>query len=304
MGTLGSRRLKLLLIFNPSAAAGRAVRLIPAVRSELQAFADIELMQTSHPGDAIRQIAGWDLSGFDGLVAAGGDGTLFEVLNGLYRKDKAHRIPVGLVPVGTGNAFARELGLMPNDWKRGVGLIREGKLRSVDVGRVETPSETYYFLNIVGAGLPVNAMKAAAKLKFMGNAAYTVGTLWHAMKLKSYALHIEIDGEVVEQDSLFVEISNTRYTGTTFLIAPEAVLDDGLLDVILLRKLSRRRILRLFPTIYSGRHVLHEEIRTFKATSIRITEPTGLELAPDGERRGITPATITCLPSDLQIFSS
>jgi diacylglycerol kinase (ATP) len=175
-------------------------------------------------------------------------------------------------------------------------------VRRVDVGRVETPTETYVFLNIVGAGLPVDAMKTAAKLKRIGKAAYTVATLWRAMKLKSYPLVIEIDGKTIEQDSMFVEVSNTRYTGTTFLIAPDAVLDDGMLDVILLRRLSRRRLLRLFPTIWSGTHVRYAEVRTIKARQVRIRAPEGLVLAPDGELQGCTPATITCLPGDLQIF--
>lgn len=263
----------------------------------------VDVIRTTGPGDAVRTVAAAELSVYDGLVAAGGDGTLFEVLNGLYSQARSKRIPLGLIPVGTGNAFARDLGLMPGNWVQAVDMVRAGRLREVDVGRVKTPDETYYFLNIVGAGLPVDAMKTAGKLKFLGNTAYTLATLWHAMKLKSYPLHLEIDGKNIRQDSMFVEISNTRYTGTTFLIAPDAVLDDGLLDVVLLGQLSRRRLLRLFPTIYSGRHVLYKEIRTFKAKEIRIMAPADIMLAPDGETRGSTPATISCLQRDLRIFS-
>ena len=294
--------MRLLLVFNPHAGAGRAARLLPGVRSALEGFAALDVLKTGGAGDATRLVAAADLSSYDGLIATGGDGTLFEVLNGLYTHDKAQRIPLGLVPVGTGNAFARDLGLLPGDWEKAVGLIRAGRLRPVDVGRVKTPSETYYFLNIVGAGLPVDAMTLAAKLKFLGNSAYTLAALWRAIKLKSYPLTIEIEGNIIRQDSMFLEISNTRYTGTSFLMAPDAVLDDGLLDVTLLGKLSRLRLLRLFPTIYKGHHVRYEEIQTCRAQEIRITAPEGLVLAPDGELRGCTPATITCLLRDLQIF--
>ena len=294
--------MRLLLLFNPHAGAGRAARLLPGVRSALENFAALDVLKTSGAGDATRLVAQADLSAYDGLIAAGGDGTLFEVLNGLYTHDKAQRKPLGLVPVGTGNAFSRDLGLLPGDWEKAVGLIRAGRLRPVDVGRVQTPSETYYFLNIVGTGLPVDAMTLAAKLKFLGNSAYTLAALWRAIKLKSYPLTIEIDGKIINQDSMFLEISNTRYTGTSFMMAPDAVLDDGLLDVTLLGKMSRFRLLRLFPSIYKGHHVRYEEIKTCKAQEIRITAPEGLVLAPDGELRGRTPATITCLPRDLQIF--
>jgi diacylglycerol kinase (ATP) len=295
--------LKLMLVFNPAAAAGRAARLLPNVVSALRAFAEVELVETRGVGDAVQRVAGADLSGFDGLLAGGGDGTLFEVLNGLYLQDKANRVPLGVIPVGTGNAFARDLDLMPGDWEKAVELVRAGSSKAVDVGRVATASDTYYFLNIVGAGLPVDAMKTAGKLKLIGNTAYTLATLWHAMKLKSYPLHIEIDGNGLHQDSMFLEISNTRFTGTSFLIAPDAVFDDGWLDVVLLRRLSRRRILRLFPTIYSGRHVLYDEIRVSRAREIRILGPSNIALAPDGETRGHTPATVTCLHRDLQIFA-
>ena len=294
--------MRLLLVFNPHAGAGRAARLLPGVRSALEGFAALDVLKTGGAGDATRLVAAADLSSYDGLIATGGDGTLFEVLNGLYTHDKAQRIPLGLVPVGTGNAFARDLGLLPGDWEKAVGLIRAAHLRQVDVGRVEAVSETYFFLNIVGAGLPVDAMEVAAKLKFLGNSAYTLAALWRAIKLKSYSLSIEINGKIIKQDSMFLEISNTRYTGTSFLMAPDAVLDDGLLDVTLLGKLSRLRLLRLFPSIYKGHHVRYEEIQTCKAQEIRITAPEGLVLAPDGELRGCTPATITCLPRDLQIF--
>ena len=289
-------------MFNPHAGAGRAARLLPGARSALENFATLDVLETGGAGDATRLVAAADLSSYDGLIATGGDGTLFEVLNGLYTHDKAQRIPLGLVPVGTGNAFARDLGLLPGDWEKAVGLIRAAHLRQVDVGRVETASETYFFLNIVGAGLPVDAMEIAAKLKFLGNSAYTLAALWRSIKLKSYFLSLEINGKNIKQDSIFLEISNTRYTGTSFMMAPDAVLDDGLLDVTLLGKLSRLRLLRLFPTIYKGHHVRYEEIQTCKVQEIRIAAPEGLVLAPDGELRGCTPATITCLPRDLQIF--
>jgi diacylglycerol kinase (ATP) len=227
---------------------------------------------------------------------------LFEVLNGLYRKEPRQRVPLGLVPVGTGNAFARDLGLMPGDWQKGIDIIARNQPRRVDVGRVQTRSETFHFLNIVGMGFAVDAGMTAKKLKIFGNSAYTLGTLWETIRLKSYPLHIEIDGKIIKQDNVFVEISNSRYTGTSFLIAPDAQIDDGLLDVTLLSSLPRRRLLRLFPPIYSGRHVQYPEVSTFQARQIRIQAPGGCLLAPDGEFHGSTPADVSCLHRDLEIF--
>jgi diacylglycerol kinase (ATP) len=192
---------------------------------------------------------------------------------------------------------------VPGEWRKGVGIISGGKRCKVDVGQITTAAEQFYFLNILGMGFAVDAGRSARKFKRLGNVAYTLGTLWQTLQLKSYALRMEIDGRAVEQDNIFAEISNTRYTGTSFLIAPGAEMDDGLLDVTLLRKLSRLRLLRLFPTIYSGRHVDHEEISVLRGKFIRILAPQGYLLGPDGEFRGTTPAEITCLHQDLTIFS-
>ena len=295
--------MRLLVIFNPHAAAGRAKALLPALESAWSKLGRVDVLQTGGAGDATRMVAQTDLSSYDGVVAAGGDGTLFEVVNGLYTHDAGRRVPLGLLPVGTGNAFARDLGLMPGDWKKGLGIIAAGQVRKVDVGRVETPAESFHFLNIIGAGLPVDAMRSAERIKFVGNSAYTLATLWQAMRLKTYAFRISLDGVQVRQESLFVEVSNTRYTGTSFLIAPSAHLDDGLFDVTLVRKLSRPRLLRLFPTIYKGRHVDFDEVDVRRAREIRLESPEGLTLAPDGEFCGTTPATITCRERDLEIFA-
>ena len=122
------------------------------------------------------------------------------------------------------------------------------------------------------------------------------------MKLKSYPLELEIDGRQVHSDNVFVTISNSRYTGTHFLIAPGASIDDGLLDITILRKLRRSRLLSLFPTIYDGRHVEFDEVSTYQASSIIIHSPEAMLLGPDGEFCGVTPAEINCLPKDLTIF--
>ena len=151
-------------------------------------------------------------------------------------------------------------------------------------------------------GFAVDAGMTAKKMKMLGNAAYTLAAMWEIIKLKSYPLHIEIDGKNIKQDNVFVEISNSRYTGSSFLIAPDARIDDGLLDVTLLSSLPRRRLLRLFPTIYSGRHLQYTEVSTFQARQIRIHAPGGQLLAVDGEFHGYTPADISCLHSDLEVF--
>ena len=299
------KRLKLLIIFNPNAAYGRSLRKLADIEAK---FASLGIrttfMPTTHPGHGTELVSNAELSGFDGLVAAGGDGTVFEVLNGLYTHPRSARLPLGLLPIGTGNAFSRELGLQPGAWSDAIDILKHGHTRQVDVASVKSADKSYYFLNIVLMGFSVDASLTAKKLKFLGETSYTLATLWQVLKLKSYPLEMEIDGKAVKSDNVFIAISNSRYTGTHFLIAPDATIDDGLLDVTILRKLKRSRLLKLFPTIYSGRHVEYEEISTHKATSINISSPEAMLLGPDGEFRGHSPAEIRCLHRDLTIFSN
>ena len=295
--------MKLLVIFNPGAAYGRATGKLADIRARFDSLGiRAEFLLTTKPGHGKPLVAETNLAGYDGLIAAGGDGTVFEVLNGLYQHPRKDRIPLGLLPIGTGNAFARDLGLPPAAWRKAIDLIHRDQTRLVDVGHVSTSNATYYFLNIVHMGFSVDANRTALKLKFLGNSAYTLATLWRVLKLGSYRLEIEIDGDTINDDNVFVAVSNTRYTGTHFMMAPNAVIDDGLLDLTMLTRLSRRRILKLFPTIYDGRHLGFDEVTTRKAERITIRSPEAMLLAPDGEFLGHSPAEIRCLHRDLEIF--
>lgn len=296
-------RLKILLVYNPHASGSRAKPLFEPVRDALARFAEVDVHLTRSVGDARNWLAARDLSGYGAVVAAGGDGTLFEVLNGLYDNASTGKPPLGIVPVGTGNAFARDLGLMPGEWEKGVALIEAGNTRPFDVGRVESPEGVYHFLNIVGVGLPVDVLQSSLRMKLFRRASYSVASLVKALQMKCYPLKITMDGKEIERECLFAEISNTRFTGTSFMIAPGAEPDDGLLDVILVGRLSRPRVLRLFPSVYEGRHVEFDEVETYTAREIRLEAPGELRLGADGELYGATPATIRCLHRDLSIFS-
>jgi diacylglycerol kinase (ATP) len=295
--------LKTVLVFNPNASAGRSAQLLTPLLQRLEQFSEVVLHSTEKSGDATEWVAQADLSSCDALLAAGGDGTLFEVLNGLYARPPESRPPLGVIPVGTGNAFARDLGLMPGDWQKGVDLVANGKTRLFDVGRAESPEGSFHFLNILGVGLPVDVMQSSLRFKVFGRASYSVVSLLKAMQMNCYPLKITADGREVEQDVLFAEVSNTRFTGTSFMIAPRAEPDDGLLDVTLVGRLSRLRVLKLFPSVYEGRHIEFDEVETFQAREIRIESDSELKLAPDGELLGATPAVIRCLHRDLPVFS-
>ena len=113
--------------------------------------------------------------------------------------------------------------------------------------------------------------------------------------LKSQKMTIEIDGKCLERDGVFIEVANSKYTGTTFFIAPEAEIDDGMLDIIILNKISRLKLLKVFTSIFDGTHINYPEIEYIKAKSIKVIEEKPGKLIPDGEILGSTPVEIECL---------
>jgi YegS/Rv2252/BmrU family lipid kinase len=294
--------LKILLVYNPRAGHGRSKTILPEVEDAFNHKGiTFDLAMTDYPEHATEIVRAVKLTDYDGLVAAGGDGTLFEVINGYFQNPKHKKVPLGILPTGTGNAFVRDMTLPDEGWKGALEVIARNQPRPVDVGRFTTHGQTYYYLNILGLGFVADVGDIARKLKIFGNVAYTLGVFQKTVRLRSYHLVLEADGRTYERENVFVEISNTRYT-SNFLMAPNASVDDGLLDVTLLNKLSRRRLLAAFPTIFSGEHIHLPEVEHFQARKIHIeTEPAKI-LTPDGELVGITPTTVECLPKAVPVF--
>jgi diacylglycerol kinase (ATP) len=295
--------MKILVIYNPHAGGGRARRLLPGIRQTLAAQSiDAEVLLTNARGHATTLAEERDLSPFDAVVASGGDGTLFEVLNGVMRNPGAHKPALGLIPNGTGNAFMKELGLRTSDWRKAIDIIARNQPRTIDVGRLQAQGQAWFFLNVVGMGLIADIAATAARLKWLGNSAYTLAVLLRLPWLKAQRLRLEIDGKTVERDGVFVEVANSAYTGTSFLIAPKARLDDGLLDVVLLKPVSRIGLLRLLRTVYDGSHIRHPQVEYLQVRSITVTEPAPGQLVPDGELLGMSPAQFECLPGAVRFL--
>lgn len=295
--------MRLMVIFNPRAGQSRSQKIIESVKKYLkEKGAETTWMFTSYAGHAEEIVAEAHLDHFEGIIAVGGDGTIYETVNGLYKNHSAKKPPLGVLPAGTGNAFARELNFFPKDWKKALDTIVSGKTKNVDVGRFISGGKTYYFLNILGLGFVADVNATSQKLKLLGNFSYILGVFYQVAFLKKYKLTLKTENEKIVRDNVFVEISNSRYTGKTFFMAPNAVIDDGLLDVTLLNKISRRRLLQVFPKIFTGKHIYEKEVETFKAKHIEIETSKHCVLTPDGELVGAAPIKVDVLKKDIKIF--
>lgn len=299
--------MKLLVIYNPQSGAGSAKKLLPKMTKYMaEQGLDAEIWLTEYSSHAVNLVMEADLSLYDAVIASGGDGTLFEVLNGYFKnpfvKNTHNKLPIGLIPNGTGNAFMKELKLERRDWKKAIDIIAKNQFKAIDVGHFTTATESYHFINIVGMGFISEIAETSIPLKWMGSAAYTVATVLKLMKLNTRKMRLEIDGQLMERETVLVEVANSTFTGTNFYMAPKAKIDDGLLDVILLNNISRLKLLRVFQSIYKGEHIHYPEVEYFQAKKIKITEEPSSRLTPDGEILGQTPAEFTCLPKAIHFL--
>lgn len=246
-----------------------------------------------------------------GIIAVGGDGTLFETLNGVldaaapvdaegHADRSPFQMPLGIVPVGTGNSFIRDLGI--NDVDGAVAAILGGKTRSVDLGLLRCDADEHAFINLLGAGFVSNVAHRAQFYKRFGALSYVLAVIHETIALKSDRLVLTIDGERIEREALFLEICNSRYTGGAMMMAPTAEIDDGLFDIVVMSRCSRHKLLSLFPRIFSGTHVTDPLIEVFRGVSVRAETTRSWLLTPDGETFGSTPISVTMRPRAVEMF--
>ena len=294
--------MKVMLVYNPYAGHRKAEKLLPNVEALFNDHnIEFDLHLTDYPEHAIDIVSQINFDDYDGLVAAGGDGTLFEAINGYFKNNSKKRIPFGVVPLGTGNSFSLDLDLENNQWEKSIEIISRNNPQKTDVGHFNSHGQDYYFLNIIGAGFVSDVNKIARKLKIFGNFAYTLGVLYRIILLNSTQFTLEIDGEKIERDGIFIEVSNSRYTAD-FFMAPGAKINDGLLDITLLRNTSRLNLIKSFPKVFTGEHVNLDIVETYQAKKIIIKSNIPKVLTPDGELLGITPVEINCLPEAIEVF--
>ena len=295
--------MKVCLIVNPN--AGRKAGLTIAARvAALLGEAGIESAQfvSQVAGGTRRIAAAIDPTAWDAIVTVGGDGSLFEVINGLLEHTDSIPVPLGLVPVGTGNSFIRDLGITSPD--EAVERIVAGVTRSVDLGRFTCEVGSFWFVNLLGAGFVSNVAYRAKRMKGLGSWSYILGVIGEVIGLKSTAIDLEIDGTKIRRDAIFVEICNSRFTGGTMMMAPSARIDDGMLDIIVAGRMPRRMVLKLLPAIFSGSHVESPAVEVFTGRSVQLRAAAPLALTPDGETFGATPIDVSVHSGMLEMYGA
>ena len=267
------------LIVNPQAGRGLGRRLGGDIQRRLAELGlDCELGWSDAPGDVAVRAEAASRAGFDAVMVAGGDGSVFEAVNGLMRAGRGTRL--GVVPVGTGNDLIKAADL-PRDWRAACERAASGAVRRVDVGRCNG----HYFLNGVGAGFDAEVARASRSVRRLrGNAVYGLALAKVLVRgVAAPRVTIEDDDGRIEEAVTLVAVANGPWYGGAFHIAPGAAIDDGLLDVVIAASVGRLGVLRFAPRVLAGTHLSLPIVRYHRARRVILTSTPGLCVHADGE---------------------
>jgi len=291
------------VIVNPK--AGAVVDLV-AVSSHLRRLRTATIAIARQRGDTERLCRSALRAGFDYVIAAGGDGTLNEVVNSVARSRQPGKIRIGIAPVGTGNDFARTLGL-PAALPDNIDILNNpaAVVRQMDLVRVKA-DRIRYFVNVAAGGFSgVMSEKLTRKIKqSWGPLAYLRGAAAALPELQSYPAEIVLDDATLTDEIYNVIVANGRYAGGGVPVAPEADPTDGLLDVILIPRLPGAELAVMAMEMLLGKHLANREIIHRRTTQIAIRSRPGMFFNIDGEPFGHAPLSFQLIPGALNFVTA
>jgi YegS/Rv2252/BmrU family lipid kinase len=300
-----------LVIANPRSRNRAASRRLKSLEAKLRsALGPLDIECTRAPRDAERIAREGVRSGIERIIVAGGDGTLSEVVTGLLSAQLGDYAVIGLLPLGTASDFARGLGQPPNV-DAAIERLAAGKTLRVDAGRVTYRTDdrqevTGYFANVASFGLSgvVDELVNRTTKVFGGRMSYMIGTVRGIARYRSGPVSISVDGELVFDGPLSVAaVANGPYFGGGMRVAPNARIDDGLFDWVIVPGMSRCALLREFPLLYRGSHIRDPQILQGRGRVIEACGVAGpIRLDVDGESLGVLPARFELLPGAITLI--
>jgi YegS/Rv2252/BmrU family lipid kinase len=278
----GARRFALLV--NPASAGGRALEALPKVHAELDRLGATHRTVTTRSIDHAYQEAGRAVAAGETIAALGGDGLLRPLAGALKGTDGA----LALIPCGRGNDLARVLGV-PTDPTEAARLAVEGDERLLDVANVDgTP-----FMGIASFGFDSDANRIANEAKLVkGDAVYLYAALRALASWKPATFTVIVDGEHHKMTGYAVAVGNSKAYGGGMFVLPQAELDDGKLDVMLTRHISKLRALRELPKVFKGTHGDSDHVEFLRGEEIEVSADRPFVIYADGDPIGATPAML------------
>lgn len=275
---------RFLFIINPVAGKGATKEMMPVINEAFKGY-KTDMKISKCVGDATK-IAKSNSKEYTDIISVGGDGTLVEIINGLAGFEGN----LGIIPAGTGNDFARTIDL-PKELMSCIDVILNGKTKAIDVPKVNEK----VFLNVASFGIDGGIIIDTDKIKqkVSGTPAYILGSLKGILGYKPYAVKIEIDELVIEREIVLAAVANGKYFGGGMKIAPTALLDDGLLDIVIANKTKKSRLLKLFVQLFKGTHMEDSIVEHYQCKRFTINSDEAIFINTDGNLIGRVPAEIS-----------
>jgi YegS/Rv2252/BmrU family lipid kinase len=299
-----------LVIINPNAGNGRGGKdwgkISVLLKNENISYTAHFTERKGHAIELTLQAIGAD---YRKILTVGGDGTLNEVVNGVFSNKLCPPgdIVLSLIPVGTGNDWGRMFGI-PLDYAKAVRIIREDKRMLHDVGLINffngTGKKERYFINIAGLGFESVVVRKTNQQKDKGHGGkliYFYNLLTSLLSYNNTLAQIIIDGETIEANVFSINIGNGRYCGGGMRQTPNALPDDGLLDVTVINGMGKFEIVRNLKILYDGTILSHPKIEGYKCKNIKVNSDSIMYIEADGESLGHTPAEFSIIPSGINI---
>ncbi len=294
--------MKVCLIINPNSGKKKGLKIFESIKPVLDKNEiNYELIQTKRIGHAISISNKLKIEDYDGLIMIGGDGTFHEIVSGIMNRKDQKKIPIGVIPGGSGNSFLYHL---RKDPKATLKEIIKFKKRYIDVIQVKTKNNLFYSINLVGWGLITDVGKNSEKYRWLGTSRYTLVSLIEIIKNKTRRATLKIGNKEYNNTFTFIIACNTKYVGKGMYMAPKADVSDGLLDLIVVKgNLSRTLLFKTLPKLFKGTHITDSNVTYHQVSNFSlITEEENL-LNIDGELKGKTPIDVKIIPNAIEVFN-
>jgi len=298
--------MKVKIILNPYANRWGAKNKIEAVEAACTAVSlNADLAVTDKPGMGIDLAYDAARAGYDAVIAAGGDGTISEVVNGLIRANPdGPTVPLGIIPIGSANDFAKMVDL-PADIAGAAQVIAAGRTRLIDAGEIRLQDRVHYFINNSAVAMePMITLEHIKITRISGELRYYVALLKGIVKLKAWQMHLAWEGGGYEGPSYLLSVCNSARTGG-FMMAPGALVDDGQFDFVFAPEVSKAKVVAILLRLLQGTHVDHPQVTFGRTDRLTIVSEPGTPIHADGEIIGTAETAVAyqILPGKISLLT-
>jgi diacylglycerol kinase (ATP) len=296
---------RFIIIVNPAAGGGRSAKLAGSAISRLREKGlRADVIASTGPGHAIELAREAYEQGYRRFIAVGGDGTAHEILNGVFTgRDAALRISLGFLPLGTGNSFLRDF--TKDGAESSMEALLAGRSRPIDLIRlIHSTGETYSF-NLLSLGFTADVAALTNRaFKPLGRLGYLLGVFLRVVQLRRRAFALRCDDDPVwdERRCLFLTFNNSRFTGGTMLIAPNADPADGLIEFVRWGPIGRMGLLRTLPKLYDGTHIEHPLASRRAVRHVEFKPNAPIDIMIDGEVATLELRSLSVLPAAVDVY--